>query len=289
MYEKAQGIVSAFDKALDKNNSFNYRLSIQLSLDGFSFCLINVEKNKLSGLEAYQFQGILSSAELIEILGQIVSESEWLPLKFQHTGIVIESPKTTLVPQPLFDDAHPETHLDFDHNIGMGDTSSYDQLRAMNAVNVYALPEILLKQVKTLFPGSGVFHIATPLIESLMIHNKNSEEGFRMYVNVRHDYFDIVLLNRNRLEFYNMFLYKSPTDFAYYIIYVIEQMNLNPETVDVILLGEIKKSTACFEILFKYVRNIRFYQRNEGINYSYVFNDIPEHAYFTLLNLHLCE
>nr|NQU90000.1 DUF3822 family protein [Bacteroidota bacterium] len=289
MYEKAQLILSAFDKALDKANTDKYKLSLQLSLNGFSFCLFDTERSKLSGLEAYKFQGIVSTAEFKGVFDSLISGSAWLKLSYSSTQAIIESPKTTLIPQPLFDTEHIDAHLKFNHPVGIEDTISFDRLPTLDAVNVFACPTSLYELINTWFPDSKTHHFASPLIESLLIRNKNREDGYHLYVHVREDFFDIVILNRNRLIFYNMFNYRSHNDFAYYIIYVIEQMKLNPETVDVILLGEISRNTRNFEILYKYVRNIGFLKRSEDFQYSYVFNDIREYQYYTLLNLHMCE
>jgi hypothetical protein len=37
------------------------------------------------------------------------------------------------------------------------------------------------------------------------------------------------------------------------------------------------------------VRNVAFIQRGSDYAYSYVFDDIPEHFYYNLLNLQRCE
>jgi hypothetical protein len=74
----------------------------------------------------------------------------------------------------------------------------------------------------------------------------------------------------------------------YFLGYVLEYLELNPEIVMVTLLGEIEKDSALYEIAYKYVRNIRFGVRNEDFKFSYVFDDLPRHFYFPLIHLQQC-
>jgi hypothetical protein len=68
----------------------------------------------------------------------------------------------------------------------------------------------------------------------------------------------------------------------------MQQLNLNPEEVPVTLLGNISTKTAHFELIYKYVRNVDFALRSESASYSYVFDDVPGHSFYPLLNPVLC-
>ena len=88
--------------------------------------------------------------------------------------------------------------------------------------------------------------------------------------------------------FYNSFHYSVKEDFIYFLIFVFEQLGLNPETTSLVLMGEIEKESAIFETIFQYIRNISFIPRNQAIDYSDVFDKLPSHYYYTLLNHKLC-
>jgi hypothetical protein len=45
-------------------------------------------------------------------------------------------------------------------------------------------------------------------------------------------------------------------DLIYYILFITEQLNLNPETFKLILLGTIHKNDEYHNIVYKYVRNV---------------------------------
>ncbi len=57
----------------------------------------------------------------------------------------------------------------------------------------------------------------------------------------------------------NSFEFNSPEDFVYYILFCLEQLKMNPETIDLFVSGTIEKEDPNYSILFKYVRNVSFF------------------------------
>lgn len=280
---------SKFDKALFKEATANYKLSIQLSLDGFSFCILDAERNKYLGIEVYSFKDVITPLVLNNILNELIPKTDWLNLSYNKISIIYECPKSTLIPNPLFDVHHMADYLWLNHYQDFGEKILYDRLTNLGAVNIYAMPDIIIHTLQHFFPGARIHHFASPLVENLLILNKNRDEGFKIFTSVRKAWFDIVVLNGKNLIFINSFKYNAEEDFVYFLIYVMDQLNLNPEKTELTLFGEITKISALFELTFKYVRNVNFGKRIQDYEYSYVLDEIPEHFYFNLFNLHHCE
>jgi hypothetical protein len=146
-----------------------------------------------------------------------------------------------------------------------------------------------METLKALFPRARFICHSSALIEGLMIQYKNLPEEKRAFVNTRNSFIDIVIIEGKNLLYYNSFKYASKEDFIYYIIFVLEQLNLNPEETELILSGFIEKSSSLFEMVYKYVRNIRFRELSGNFSYSYVFDEIPSHYFTNLINSGLCE
>jgi hypothetical protein len=127
------------------------------------------------------------------------------------------------------------------------------------------------------------------LIEGLLIKFKNQEISDRVYVNVRPSYIDILFFQNSNLLFSNSFKYKTSEDFAYFLLNALEQLQLNPETIDLYLMGEIDKSSPIYELLYKYIRTIEFMERNDFFIYSYSLDELPSHYFYNLLNANTCE
>lgn len=91
-----------------------------------------------------------------------------------------------------------------------------------------------------------------------------------MFVHVNETHFEIVVLQNQKLEFYNSFDYKTPEDLIYYILFTAEQLSLNPENFKLEFLGNIDEESPLFEITFKYVRNVSL------MNMNFTFNSFTE-------------
>ncbi len=286
---KVHVAVSAFDKALEKEASEYYRLSIQLSQDGFSFCILDTRRNKYLGLQSINFSNITGPQVFNQVLGEVIPGISWLRLPYEFTRIIYESRISTLIPEALFHPDRARDYLAFNHPLSRGEPCFDDHLPTLAARNLWAMPAAVRDTLLQYFPAAGIHHHAGALIESLLIRYKHSPPEDRVFAHIRNGWFDIVVMHGGQLRFYNSFRYNVREDFIYYLIYVLEQLNLNPETVSLIFLGEIMKTSALHDIAYKYVRHISFGTRNPAYDYSYVLDEIPEHFYFNLLNLQQCE
>jgi len=289
MPENFVTIHKKYDQALDVANSQNYNLSIQLALDGFYFCLFSKEANKFLSIESYTFPSDLKEGEVVGYIEGIIRESEWLRLNYDSVVVLYESPKTTLIPAPLFDKDEIDTIAGFNFKIPSEDKINCDKLINTDAFLLYHSPLNLTDSINKYFPGSVFRSHAGIFIEILLAMFKNLPIKKRMFVNVRNAYLDLVITEGKNLLFFNSFHYQTKEDFIYYIIFVIEQLNLNPEEIELHFTGQIDKNSDCFDFTYKYVRNISFMNSDERFAYSYIFSDIPSHYYFNLFNSGLCE
>jgi hypothetical protein len=282
-------ILKKADKALVTANPEDFKLSIQFSLDGFSFCIFDPSTNKFLAIESYSVQGSPSMEKFCGKFEDFTKKHEFLKLDFQEILFLLETSKTTLIPSPLFDENEVETFAGFNFPDDDSLVFLYDHLIYPDTFNLYAVPEALMKRLKSLFPGARFICHSSALIEGLMIQYKNLPEEKRVYVNTRNSFIDIVVIEGKNLLYHNSFKYATKEDFIYYIIFVLEQLNLNPEETELILSGFIEKSSSLFEMAFKYVRNIRFRELSGNFSYSYVFDEIPSHYFTNLINSGLCE
>ena len=77
-------------------------------------------------------------------------------------------------------------------------------------------------------------------------------------------------------------------DVAYFLIFVLEQLGMNPEQASVVLLGNIDRGSNLFELIYRYVKNMEFGRRNEYFKYSPVFDLVAPQSYYPLLNFNSC-
>lgn len=239
-------------------------------------------------LGSWDFQDINNTMALNLLLIDFLPGIDWLKHPFEKTAILYETPQSTLVPNPLFNEKNLAEYLRFNHYVDHFQLIKHDYLSLLDAENIWAIPENIFDLLKGFFPDADFHHHSSSLIETLMLQNKNRGSEESVFVNVRKKRFDIIVLKGNKLLLYNAFSYQTKYDFAYFLVYALEFLDLNPEKVELTLLGEIMKDSSIYEIAYKYVRNIRFGKRNSDYNFSYVFDEMPEHFFFNLIHLQQC-
>ena len=86
-------IVNKYDEALNKADSVKYKLSIQLSLDGFSFCIFDENTNKFLSIESITIENPNRVDIFCSLIKQFFSAHSWLNLKIKSTNIIYETKK----------------------------------------------------------------------------------------------------------------------------------------------------------------------------------------------------
>ncbi|MFH1321120.1 MAG: DUF3822 family protein [Bacteroidota bacterium] len=278
--------ISLIDESFDKNLLSQYHLSLQLGLEGFSFCILNTKRNKYIGLESWHFERIQNSVSLCVILDKLIQKNDLLQMRYKSASALIVHNRSTLIPTPLFEKSNEEDYLGFNHSIDKDEKVAADKLSNLDSLNLYILPQCVDSTLKNAFPGVSIFHHSSSLIEGLLIQYKNHNDK-KLIIHFRDSHFDVVVLDGKNLILFNSFDYQTKEDFVYYILFVCEQLQLNPENQELVLIGEIEKNSDHYSLLYKYIRNISLGERSDSFEYSYLFNDTPKHFYYNLFSQYL--
>jgi hypothetical protein len=277
MQSEIRQILSSRDEAFNPDATEVYSLFAQVGNGHVSWCVLDNEKNKYVCLESFRNR-----------LEDLSSRVPVAPNPFRPVKVIVESNCSTLVPSLLFDREEKDLYLDFLHDREPDDEVRFDRLDQMEMVNVYSVPAYVVRTVSEIFPGSSLFHHSSALIKCLWMNFKNRINRRKMFLHVREHDFDLLVYDGRQIEFYNTFHFQAPADIIYFVIFVMEQMDLNPEETGLILMGNIDRDSDAFRLLYKYIRNIEFTARNDLFNYSYTFDNIPPHHHYLLLNFRIC-
>lgn len=267
---------------LDFNNLEKYHLSIQLSLDGFSFCIYNIHSKDILHFKTFEFidEHEISPYKHLELVEQIFTTEEILRHNYKSVSVTHYNNLVSQVPKPIFDKNNLSNYLKYSIKVLENDYITYDELKNSEIVNVY-IPFVNINNFLFDTYGSFVFkHSSTVLIECLLNEFKNNAEN-HCFVNVSKKTFEVVVLNNKKLLLYNIFNYKTKEDFIYYILFIAEQLNLNPEEFQLILMGDIEKESELYKITYQYIRNVSFYN---NLSYNNILEGLSSHQHYTLLN-----
>lgn len=274
-------------KTIQKNNSLNKNisksLSIQISLSGLSFCILNRSSNAIEHLKSVSFEKKATPYEALERLITVLETNTIFEQSFDSVLLIYQNELSTCVPKSLFNEENSADYLKFNAKILNTDFIAYDEISANECINVF-VPYMNINNY--IFDRFGVFeykHASTILIQNL-IQNIADPKNPGLYINVSKNHFEIIAIDSGKLVFYNTFEYQTKEDFIYFILFTVEQLKLNPETILTKLMGEISKEDDLYEIVYKYIRFVDFI--NPFHNFKFNVNQEPKipQSDFIILN-----
>jgi hypothetical protein len=254
------------------------KLSIQFSLDGFSFYISN-SHNIISKFTSFEFPKAIKSPVLIlKEIQEIFKNEKSLQQDFEFVNVIHQNNLSSLVPNQYFKDNDLNNYLKYSIKTITTDLIVYDDLNFIKAKNVY-VPFVNINNF--IFQNFGEFeykHHSSILLEKLISLSDNS---LNFFVNISQSLFDIVVLKDSQILFYNIFEYQTKEDFIYYILFTLEQLELSSEETNISLTGNIDEHSELYKILYTYVRNVSFFNSKNPVYNNQT--EIDKHSNFILL------
>ena len=283
------------DESFNPQDTLNYGLGILLSGQSISFCTLDFRRNKFLGLHRFVRNEVKppdgqsgTGPSFADFLHHVRTVTPWLKNSFKIVKIAYDGKKSTLVPALLFNPDEKDQYLVFNYKRDKDELVFCDHLMPLDAWQVFAVPEPVMAATNGIFPKSKVVHASSLLIESIWINYKNRINSPHVFLHLREPLFDLMIFDGRQMIYFNTFSFLTPEDVTYYLIFVLEQLNFNPETIPLVLLGNYEPGDGLSELLPRYVRNVETGRRNESYRYSYMLNQLPSHTFFPLLNFFSC-
>lgn len=273
---------SISDDSLATNISGKFHLAIQSGEGILSWTLLNTTFNKYLALESISY----SKTQEDNLLDEI-TKSAWFPsVKSYSLGVV--SAKSILVPEPLYSENTREDYLAFH----FGRKNKQDVIFSNKLLNagcycIFSVPENIVQLYRYFFPEIKIMHCSVPLIENILLDNKN-ENSEKVTLNIRTKIFELLVTKGGALVYYNVFSYQAKEDVIYYLLFACEQLKLNPENIALQLSGDIEKNSPLYSIIHTYIRNVSFMARNAGFDYSYRFSELSNQTFYSLFSQYKC-
>ena len=244
-------------KSSNIDKKFNNELSIQASLNGLSFCIVDKFINSPIYYNHIPFNKKQTPDKILDILKVELSNEAIYDKDFHSVRVIHDNELSTVVPKPLFNEELIADYLKFNSRILRTDYITFYEIALSDNVNVY-IPYININNYIYEKFGEFVYHhFSTILLEKLLATHKNST-GALMFAHISvNRHFEIIVIDEGKLKLYNSFEYASKEDFIYYILFVAEQLELNPEEFELQLIGNSDGHSELYKIAYTYVRNTK--------------------------------
>ena len=269
--------ISQFGETFDAEKSSQYRMAIQCTLGGLSFALLDTVTQTLVGLEFYQSELLTDSNDLVRTLERAL-ESKGLNNKaFQSVTCLIDNRFCTLVPEPLFNEVDQAKYLDFGFQLPESYTIVSELLASIQCHIVFAYPKALQDKLLAKWKEAKITHSSSVFINSMM---KNDLET-AVFVQVRNRDFDMLIKKEGKLFFFNNFKFNTKEDFAYFLLFAMEQNGCSGQDIPVCFSGLIRPASEIIDLCGRYVKDIRFVENPHSLHINKALEEVPYPYYFT--------
>ncbi|MBT8261405.1 MAG: DUF3822 family protein [Bacteroidia bacterium] len=233
----------------------NKRLSVQVALTGLSFLVTNSAKTEVLHFSAKEFEKARTPEELLIDVEAFVNAEIEDPTLFESVTVLYSNAEYTAVPSALFDETKASDYLKFNSKILANDFIAWDELAERNMHLVYVPYVNINNYLFDTFGSFQYFHTTSVLLNTLPVGTKFSEEP-TVHIHVEKTNFQIIVQASGELKLCNSYHFVTPEDFIYYILFCFEQLQINPDTVKLVLLGNINREDELYSMVYTYIRNV---------------------------------
>lgn len=226
--------LNLIDPEIGQSKFGQHTISILPHEDGYSFCIADLQNTRIVRLadlsnNASEVNSPDSSAyEFFDLLNS----------SFQHKYLLFSPTVFTLVPSEYFKPDRAERWLHFNARINEEDVIISRQIPSADSVIVASINSNEHKKLYEMAPGAVFIPIQAILINSFLTGNDN-QTSERILVHGRNHYTDFIVVRGNKLLLASSYHTLATDDVLYYLIYIIEQLGLNPHDGCVSLSGNL--------------------------------------------------
>lgn len=243
---------------LENSKSEYNKLSIQVSLNGLSFCVLDTLSNTVIASERVVFKNELTPYAVQKEIKQLFDKNSIQQAKFSEVVVIHRNNLFSLVPKALFNKEELANYLKFNAKILANDHLEYDEVNNLDLVNIYVPFVNINNYIYDLFGSFEFMHHGTVLIQSLInSHGSNSEPV--CYIHIMEGHMDITVIRGKKLVLYNNFSFTAKEDFIYYLLFTMEQLKLDSETTKFKFFGAIEEGDDLYRLAHKYIMDISIF------------------------------
>ena len=237
-------------------------LTIKLSSFSATLVLSNSIDDNIVQYFHYNFDKKIAPENLSEKLNTIINESEIDQSNIIDVKLIICNKLSSLVPNNLFEKKLSLEYLKFNSKLLENDFAAHDFIEEIDAVNVYLPYMNVNNYIIDNFGSFNFYHYSTLLIKKLIKYNKEKEPC--LYVNLQEESFQVLIIKKNKLLYYNNFDFKKKEDILYFLLFVIEQNKIDSNKSKLYLIGKIDLKSDAYLLISKFISNVEIIDFKES-------------------------
>lgn len=195
--------------------------------------LLKEEQKRLSENNELKLKGEL------DLFFENLSSFHFIP---DHISVSYDSCQSTLVPSNVFTESKPKEIFDLCFgNTTLGKDIDYNRISDQLIVNVFDLPYWIKSFFVVKYPMAIIQHESTYILRKI-----NSEPSFKqkMVVQVYPAYFQVYIIEKSQLQFFNSIEYNHIDDIIYHLSFILQQKEIDGNEIIVHLSHGLEVDSA---------------------------------------------
>jgi hypothetical protein len=270
--------INYVDKSYSSTENKNYRLSIQVSLNGLSFCVYDVGKQKHVVLRNFSYSENIADLNLwVKEINRIADDiaDDIVGIATPAKCLFI-SRKNVLIPKSIFSINNIKSYISFFFQFDEFDEIHYRYIPEIEGYCCFALPSPVVSKIISRFGKSDFYSQTYQIIRRAKIY------GTGMTVVFCDNFMDISIFKDNKLAINNSFEIFDIRDIIYFISSICDKFNV--KNIPIYMSGNISNSE--IKKLEKFFPSI-IQEQNRKI--SLLLGSEISAKYYNLLSLQECE
>lgn len=221
--------------SFEKDRTKDYKLSIQINLNGFSFSIVDPNRNKLLAFKQTSLQ--ISNAKLIpRRFVEWLNEEELFRLTFAEVEVIAENQNFTMLPQFL---SEKERNNILAQNLFTAETEFAVKKRKIENSDfeiLFTLPKQLEEICLETFYKVKFNHVMGKLLEKL----PRIEQENGMLILTFSEVIYLIIFKHNIIELANSYKVLHNNDIIYFVLSAASLSQIQPASTEVFLVENYK-------------------------------------------------
>lgn len=277
------------DEKLVLEQTLQYKLSIQVSLDGFSFCCLDDRTKRYVAVKEYTFANISNSfEEACFNIAAIIKDDELLNRPYKEVKCMLVAPSTTLIPTSLFVEERQFSYIKSLISLTEHEVDCFNRKLCDKSITaVFAYPKMLSSLIREINVDTKFYSHTIPQINKQISEQTTCPSQLSLFVCGNTACYS--LMQNRSLKISTSFMFESTTDLVYYTMLLLKEHDIKPSEVEVYISGKVEKQSPRHTELSQFLPNLAFDCVPRGFEYSYRFKYKAEHQFANLFKLAECE
>ena len=259
-------------------------LLIESEIDQLSYAILNNANSQCIGLCALALESSMGRMERRDLLKDIFAENEVLNFPFSKRSVLMSNRECVFIPEQVFHEDDLKYYIDASFGDNFKGECFATKIPELKNYIVFKIPDWLISIYREKLSGATIQHSTAFLVGAIYRLSRQRSETI-IHAHFKRSFFELLIFKQGKMLFYNSFSYQTSEDIAYFIMYALQQWELEGNEMSV--SGLLNADSEELFWLRKYLGEIKEFPAEELLSFPPAL-ETPS-LFLNLLNPSHCE